>query len=525
MNAPTVIDKQHSYIQFIYDNVDHNVATLDGHNTFRAMGRVKCVTPANAVHEEAPILRTEKVSTEMLEPHGLTKVTVYPLPRVFGYSFLTAENLETVIQEPESARTGKQVDFLWIWNSWLQKSPVPGWNEFMDTVYNNISSYNTSEILPLPFVNLDPSNPSTIYTCLLHAAEEGEKVGQSKTVVTFDQPLYAKACEMVLAAEPNSPLSHLIIRLGGFHLLKSFLGAIGNIMAGSGFEQLWETIYEKNTIPHMMSGHAYARCLRAHFLTQQALGILLLESFSIDGSLMDELKTVYGSLFDNTNFLDDGLHSSSLDDLIFERKLENIESHSWTGKLWVQYFKLVDIAEQFIRAERCGDWDLHLHSVKLMIPYLHATGHLHYAKSAQEYFQQMVKLESDMNPEEFNKFKAKGYFTIRRSDKFWSGVWTGTTIEQVLMRSIKTSGGLTRGRGITPSVLAKWVGSIPATSRMIRAVEYFSGVITVTSEQHSDFHESRQKRDHADLTTFKNWLFNCSTPSLTSIVSGIVANE
>ena len=114
-----------------------------------------------------------------------------------------------------------------------------------------------------------------------------------------------------------------------------------------------------------MSGHAYVRCLRAHFLTQQALGILLLESFSIDESLMDELKTVYGPLFDNTNFLDDVLHFSSLDDLknIFERKLENIESHhSRTGKLWVKYFKLVDIVKQFIRAERCGDWDLHLHA-------------------------------------------------------------------------------------------------------------------------------------------------------------------
>ena len=249
VNAPTVIGKQHSYIQFIYDNVDHNVATLDGHNTFHAMGGVKYVTPANAVHEEAPILRTEKVSTEMLELHGITKVTVYPRPRVSGYSFLTAENLETIIQEPESARTGKQLDFLWIWNSWLHKSPVPGWNGFMDTVYNNNSSYNTSEILPLPFVNLDPSNPSTIYTCLLHATEEGEKIGQSKTVVTFDQPLYAKACEMVLAAEPNSPLSHLIIRLGGFYLLKSYLGAIGNMMAGSVLEQLWKPYMQKTLFP------------------------------------------------------------------------------------------------------------------------------------------------------------------------------------------------------------------------------------------------------------------------------------
>ena len=156
----------------------------------------------------------------------------------------------------------------------------------------------------------------------------------------------------------------------------------------------------------------------------------------------------------------------------------------------MQYFRLVAIVKLFIRAERCGDWDLHTYSVKLMIPYLHGTGHLHYAKSSQVYLQQMIKLERDMTPEEFNKFATKGFFTIRRSDKFWSGIWTDMTIEQVVMRAIKTNGGLTRGRGIAPSVLAKWVHAMPATSKVIRAVESFTGIKTVTSEQHTDLRES-----------------------------------
>lgn len=38
---------------------------------------------------------------------------------------------------------------------------------------------------------------------------------------------------------------------------------------------------------------------------------------------------------------------------------------------------------------------------------------------------------------------------IRCTDRFWAGLSTDLAIEQVLLRSLKTSGGLTRGRGIT----------------------------------------------------------------------------
>ena len=103
------------------------------------------------------------------------------------------------------------------------------------------------------------------------------------------------------------------------------------------------------------------------------------------------------------------------------------------------------------------------------------------------------------------------------------------TIEQVLMRSLKTSGGLTRGRGISPSTIAKWVHSMPAASRVINAMETFGGVACVTSEQHVDLRESNQKRDHADTATFLTWLnlyhpFQRASPLLASLASGVVAS-
>ena len=43
-------------------------------------------------------------------------------------------------------------------------------------------------------------------------------------------------------------------------------------------------------------------------------------------------------------------------------------------------------------------------------------------------------------------------FTERWTEKNWAGLWTDLTIEQFLMRAIKSSGGLTRGRGISEKV-------------------------------------------------------------------------
>ena len=97
------------------------------------------------------------------------------------------------------------------------------WSGFMTKMHSINTVYSTSAVLPLPFVNMDPTNLSTIYTCLQYVAEQRSKCGESRITVTFDQPLFARARQMVLAVGPHSPLSGGVIRLGGFHLLLSFM--------------------------------------------------------------------------------------------------------------------------------------------------------------------------------------------------------------------------------------------------------------------------------------------------------------
>ena len=102
----------------------------------------------------------------------------------------------------------------------------------------------------------------------------------------------------------------------------------------------------------------------------------------------------------------------------FKTALNKLEGNGPTSKLWVQYYRMTTLIKHFIQAERTGDWKLHLSTVSKMLPFFHAAGHFLYAKSAHLYFQDMLSLEERMDPIELYNFIAKGYFTIRRCDKF-----------------------------------------------------------------------------------------------------------
>ena len=168
--------------------------------------------------------------------------------------------------------------------------------------------------------------------------------------------------------------------------------------------------------------------------------------------------------------------------------------------------------QYFIRAERTGDWKLHLYCIREMLPHLHAAGHLHYAKSARLYLQQMESLEKSMPADEYQLFTDKGYFTIRRLDSFWGGNFSDQTMEHFLMRTLKTSGEMTHGRGITDSTLTKWVHALPRRAPVCDALVQFTVVYTGSSEQHRDLRQTTQSRDIRDRDVFVGWL-QAHTPS------------
>ncbi|KAJ8880709.1 hypothetical protein PR048_017179 [Dryococelus australis] len=115
-----------------------------------------------------------------------------------------------------------------------------------------------------------------------------------------------------------------------------------------------------------------------------------------------------------------------------------------------------------------------------MSPLLHAAGHLHYAKCAHIYVQQMEELPSRMPPYEYTRFVQEGAFTVRRGHEFWSGTWSDMVIEQNLMRSMKVKGGLSSRRGYSDSVLTQWILSGPGCLKLCDVLEKLCGIINTT---------------------------------------------
>ena len=225
-------------------------------------------------------------------------------------------------------------------------------------------------------------------------------------------------------------------------------------MAGCGLEELWEL----GSVVHMMCGHSYSRALCAHFTTQAALTQILLQSPNcLNGIDTDQLKALYEALLVQKLYPDDVVEKQCVKQVAetIGHLCEQATGKDRTARLWTNYLKQVSIIRLFIRTERTGDRWFHLYSVKQMLPYFHAAGHLAYAKSDHLYVQQMMELHNIIPENEYDQFTEQCYFTIRRSDKFWDGVFSDQTIEQFQMRLLKTSGGMTRGRGITDSTLTR----------------------------------------------------------------------
>ena len=84
-----------------------------------------------------------------------------------------------------------------------------------------------------------------MYSTLSYIQDQAELLNIPTPCVTLDQPLWLKAVEIIQAKSLN-----IVCRLGGFHIMMSFIGSIGSRMKGSGLEEALETVYGANAVSH-----------------------------------------------------------------------------------------------------------------------------------------------------------------------------------------------------------------------------------------------------------------------------------
>ena len=132
-----------------------------------------------------------------------------------------------------------------------------------------------------------------------------ETTGQEYVVFTADQQLYWVAVHVMW--ENQVLFGNIYLRLGGMHLLMSYVGCIGSLMAGSGIVELLSEAF--GGVLKMLTGKEYPDNVRAQRM------------------LVEEIIRPF---FQTQNML-------CMNDL--QHAFNETASHSRTAKLWVNVTK------------------------------------------------------------------------------------------------------------------------------------------------------------------------------------------
>ncbi|XP_045211013.2 uncharacterized protein LOC123562441 [Mercenaria mercenaria] len=601
-----------SFVQFSADNVDHNVRTLHGSNTFHGMGIIACNTPGTQVHARIP---RRDISMDEVVELGRIEIKYFKEPE-HEFKADVFHNLA----ELDATNTHSKDRVFDIFSNIVHpmRPARPNLSGFMHLYEKKQKFFPKSTTTFLSMIGMPPSDLSCI-TSTLHFVAKVSRTYDVTPVLTFDQPLFQKATYILDTVQPSSPIKNVVLRLGGFHTQMSFLGCIGHLMSGSGLREVLETVYSSNAVVYMLTGKAVARAVRGHFMVDTALHTLLLSSalnihyispiqedetqvsqhtglgnvfmkhnatltlkqsedemISEESSLSDGIRSITKIDIDNsskessfsfcvanseqdTSLVSVSEKQQSGNEQLMQRIVElydKMESKQIlkdaiceddslqsvceiltlktdylkgyrTARLWIQYMEMITILRDFIRAERTSNWYDHLRSVFRMLPFFAASGHNLYLKSAYIYLQKMLQLKAS-HPEVHEAF-VSGFHSVRRTDKFWAGLSTDLIIEQVLMRSLKTTGGLTRGRGISENQRTLWLMSMPAKAEVNNAMLDLLGMNN-PNDGHKEIRKSRIDKDAKDTSTIMSFLkerdpFNSSDLSLRNIETGLTAGS
>jgi hypothetical protein len=134
----------------------------------------------------------------------------------------------------------------------------------------------------------------TVQQSLITSMEVTNRLNQEFTFVTFDLAAARIAYDIVWS-NPQK-FKNVVIHLGAFHIMCPYMGAIGKMMAGSGFEEvvIEAGVCASGSINQVMSGKHFNRAVRVHQHVLDAVTRLLLESFcshyAVDITCLSEVQ-------------------------------------------------------------------------------------------------------------------------------------------------------------------------------------------------------------------------------------------
>lgn len=387
---------------------------------------------------------------------------------------------------------------------------------------------------------------STVQHCLLTSLEVSKKMIQQFTFVTMD----LAAAKIAYDIQWQNPefFSKMIINLGAFHIMCSYMGSLGKMMTGSGFEDILieAGLCASGSIDKVMSGKHYNRAMRVHQRMNDAIERLLLDAF-ID----NVLKLSNDSMPTYPEFVDLAA-SPSQENLmkvveneecsLFITKLCQFKSEVRAGKLghtakfWLMYSDCVMILLRFQRSVKENNFALYIESIRELCSLLFSADHLHYARYLPVFLLQLENL-SLTHPGAEELLTDNG-FSVSRSNVPACRNAIDLTIEQTINRSAKTRGGII-GFTRNPSAYYRWCLTRHKRASYVEATLDRADMTSDSTDTHKSNRKSEIRRSDKDVSnlvhTFSQFLNPFKIPEHNNNVllclssgkpaSGVVTND
>ena len=168
-----------------------------------------------------------------------------------------------------------------------------------------------------------------------------------------------------------------------------------------------------------------------------------------------------------------------------------------TFQFWLTFLDACEHLLHHTKAERIGDWSLHLHANAKMLHYLRATNHHNYSRWLPVYILDMLTLPSDVAEAYRN-----GQFSIRDTPNPFNGIWADMAVEKSIIRDAKNNSGIAYHTP-TESAVLRWGMTRHVIGAYAATIKERSGLAT-TEERHSENQPAKMIRDeqHAEMLIY-----------------------
>ena len=280
-----------------------------------------------------------------------------------------------------------------------------------------------------------------------------QSYGQTYIHLVADLQLYKVAIQL----KWSDPMrwKHLIVRPGGMHTLMSFLDCIGNLMIGTGLEELLGVAYKG--VSSMLNGKAWPKAVRGlHMVVTEVL----------------------------RDFISGNTTHESLEEQLASYRTSHM------GRLWVDCLvPPVYLAHLFIRAEREANYVLHMYCLTRMLPYFFAAGHWNYARYLSWHIYEFLTQLDEVALSPFYM----GSHVCRHRDGTWNAVFSDQFGEQTYIRQCKARGGLV-GMTLSPDQVARWILSYHTCNIIYVSMDQMVDEQDDEHDMQTDYHKEEGTR-------------------------------